>query len=100
VILVDEKSVVFCNNEDWSNSKTRIWFVAAAPGKSGCAYVGFDTPFGQGGMNERRLAYDWVAGFNDPLDRTSEMADPFLELSKGDHSYDMPKIEKQLGAGK
>src|SRR5688572_5896176 len=77
VILVDEKGVLFCNNEDWNLTKTRIWFVPKGPGKFGAVYVGFDTPFGQGGMNERGLAYDTVAGgAKEPIDRTPEMADP------------------------
>lgn len=62
-VLVDDDRVLFCNNEDWSNPKVRIWFVPAAAGRQGCAYVGFDDGWGQGGVNTAGLAYDWVAGF-------------------------------------
>ena len=61
-VLTDAKRVVFCNNEDWSNPKSRIWFVPAGDGHLGCAYVGFDKGWAQGGLNTEGLAFDWVAG--------------------------------------
>lgn len=60
-VLTDAKRVLFCNNEDFSNPKTRIWFVPAGDGHFGCAYVGFDNGWAQGGMNTEGLAFDWVA---------------------------------------
>jgi hypothetical protein len=33
------------------------------PGRYGCAYVGFDDGFPQGGLNTKGVAYDWVAGY-------------------------------------
>jgi hypothetical protein len=42
VILVDENGVLFCHNEDWNLTKTRIWFVSSGPGRFGAVYVGFD----------------------------------------------------------
>jgi hypothetical protein len=61
-VLTDANRVVFCNNEDWSNPKSRIWFVPAGDGHLGCAYVGFDNGCAQGGLNSKGLAFDWVAG--------------------------------------
>jgi hypothetical protein len=62
-VLTDAHRVLFCNNEDWSNPRTRIWFVPAGEGHYGCVYVGFDDGWAQGGMNTKGLAFDWVAGF-------------------------------------
>jgi hypothetical protein len=65
VVLTDGRDVLFCNNEDWSNPNTRIWFVPGDDGRHGCAYLGFDDGWGQGGLNTKGLAYDWVAGFQE-----------------------------------
>jgi hypothetical protein len=62
-VLTGAHRVLFCNNEDWSNPRTRIWFVPAGEGHYGCVYVGFDDGWAQGGMNTKGLAFDWVAGF-------------------------------------
>jgi hypothetical protein len=62
VILTDGERVLFGNNEDWSNPNTRIWFVPGVEGR-GCAFVGFDDGWAQGGVNADGLAFDWVAGF-------------------------------------
>jgi hypothetical protein len=59
-VLTDDDGVLFCNTEDWLNPKTRIWFVPGGEGYFGCAYVGFDNGSGQGGLNTKGLAYDWV----------------------------------------
>ena len=63
-VLTDGDQTLFCNNEDWSNSKTRIWFLPAG-GHHGCVYVGFDNGWAQGGMNTEGLAFDWVAGYKE-----------------------------------
>jgi hypothetical protein len=65
-VLTDTNRALFCNNEDWTNSNTRIWFIPAGNGHFGCAYVGFHTAVGyndypQGGLNTEGLALDWVA---------------------------------------
>jgi hypothetical protein len=65
LVLTDGDRVLFCNNEDWSNPRTRIWFAPATPGRHGCAYVGFDDDWAQGGLNTEGLAFDWVAGFKE-----------------------------------
>jgi hypothetical protein len=62
-ILTDTNRVLFCNNEDWSNPKTRIWFVPAGAGYYGCVYVGYDDGWARGGLNTEGLACDWVGGF-------------------------------------
>ena len=36
-VLTDAQRALFCNNEDWVNPKTRIWFVPARQGHYGCA---------------------------------------------------------------
>jgi hypothetical protein len=61
VVLADDGRVLFCNNEDWMNPKTRIWFVPGV-GRNGCAYVGYDDRAMQGGVNVHGLAFDFVAG--------------------------------------
>ena len=64
-VLTDANKTVFCNNEDWLNPGTRIWFVPAGAGYFGCAYVGFDDGWARGGLNTEGLACDWVGGFNE-----------------------------------
>jgi hypothetical protein len=71
-VLVDEKRVLFCNNEDWENPNVRIWFLPGAKGRHGCAYVGFDNGWGQGGVNTAGLAFDWVAGFKETWERSGQ----------------------------
>lgn len=56
-ITKDGKTLVG-NNEDYSNSNTRMWFEKADTGKFGAVYVGFDDFFPQGGMNEVGLVFD------------------------------------------
>ncbi len=64
-ILTETNRVLFCNNEDWSNPKTRMWFVPAGAGYHGCVYVGYDDGWARGGLNTKGLACDWVGGFNE-----------------------------------
>jgi hypothetical protein len=64
-ILTDTNRVLFCNNEDWSNPNTRIWFVPAGVGYYGCVYVGYDDGWARGGLNTEGLACDWVGGFTE-----------------------------------
>jgi hypothetical protein len=64
-VLTDTNRVLFCNNEDALNPMTRIWFVPGTDGRYGCAYVGFDNSWGQGGLNTEGLSYDWVAGWKE-----------------------------------
>ncbi|WP_414660458.1 hypothetical protein [Horticoccus sp. 23ND18S-11] len=64
-VLTDENHTLFCNNEDWFNPSTRLWFVPRGADHLGCAYVGFDNGWAQGGCNEKGLAFDWVSGFEE-----------------------------------
>ena len=61
-VLTDSSNALFLNNEDYNNPATRIWFINGGKDYYAAAYVGFDNGWGQGGLNEKGLAYDWVAG--------------------------------------
>jgi hypothetical protein len=61
-VLSDAKRTMFFNNEDYSNPATRIWFLPATKKYYGCAYLGFNDGWAQGGVNQHGLAFDWVAG--------------------------------------
>jgi hypothetical protein len=62
-VLTDGTRTLFLNNEDWLNPRTRIWFAPAVTGHYGCAYVGFDDGYPQGGLNTKGVAFVWVAGY-------------------------------------
>ncbi len=64
-VLTDTNRTLFCNNEDWSDPKTRIWFVPGNDKHYGGVYVGFDNDYAQGGLNTEGLAFDWVAGYTE-----------------------------------
>ena len=83
-VLTDTNRALFCNNEDWSDPKTRIWFLPAGEGYYGAAYVGFDNGFAQGGLNTEGLAYDWVAGYKELWE-----PDPHLPHARGNSSQRM-----------
>jgi hypothetical protein len=83
-VLTDTNRALFCNNEDWSNPKTMIWFVPAAPGHFGHVYVGFDNGWAQGGLNTEGLAFDWVAGYSEAWN-----PDPALPGVQGNPSEQM-----------
>ena len=53
--------VLVGNNEDWSNPRSKLWFVPASDREFGRMYVGFDDLVPQGGMNERGLWFDAFA---------------------------------------
>jgi hypothetical protein len=91
-VLKDQTRTFFFNNEDWSNPKTRIWFVPASGGCFGCAYVGFDDSWSQGGVNSEGLAFDWVAGFNDKWKPTRAM-----QKVRGNSSQRMIEICSTVG---
>jgi len=83
-ILTDETRALFCNNEDWFNPATRLWFIPAGHGHMGCAYIGFDNGWAQGGLNEKGLAFDWVAGVPEKY-----AIDPQLKPVRGNPSERM-----------
>jgi hypothetical protein len=69
----------FCNNEDWKDPDTIIWFVPAIQDSSagkmkfGCAYLGFANQWAQGGVNTERLAFDVVAGYKEIWKRENHL---------------------------
>jgi hypothetical protein len=67
--ITSGERVLFCDNEDFSNHCTRIWFVPGSATKHGCVYMGFDDGWGQNGCNAKGLAYGWVAGFKEQWQR-------------------------------
>jgi hypothetical protein len=74
--IIGGERVLFCDNEDFSNPRTSIWFVPAssvANAKYGCVFLGFDDGWGQNGCNDKGLAYGWVAGFKEPWQRQPGM---------------------------
>jgi len=83
-VLTDTNHALFCNNEDWSNPRTRIWFLPASDGYYGAVYVGFNDGHAQGGLNTEGLAFDWVAGFKEKW-----APDPKLPTARGDPNQRM-----------
>ena len=67
-VLTDRDQVLFGNNEDWSNPKTKRWFIPNTE-HCGCIFVGFGNGWGQGGTNPQGAAFDWVAGFKEEWKR-------------------------------
>jgi hypothetical protein len=53
-----DNTVLFGNNEDFSNPDTHYWVVPSEPGQLGVVYFGFDNLIPQGGINEKGLAFD------------------------------------------
>src|SRR5258708_2216627 len=83
-VLTDTNRALFCNNEDWSNPKARIWFQPTSDGYYGAVYVGFDNGWAMGGLNTEGLAYDWVGGY------TEQWApDPHAPVARGNSSQRM-----------
>ncbi|WP_162389842.1 carcinine hydrolase/isopenicillin-N N-acyltransferase family protein [Spirosoma endbachense] len=72
-VLTDAKRTLFFNNEDYSNPATRIWFQPATKDYYGCAYLGFNDGWAQGGVNQYGLAFDWVAGANEAYTPASNL---------------------------
>lgn len=74
-VLTDANRALFCNNEDWSNPKPRIWFLPAGDGYHGAVYVGFDDGSAQGGLNTAGLAYDAVGGYTEQWNPNPNLPD-------------------------
>jgi hypothetical protein len=83
-VLTDADRALFFNNEDWFNPVTRLWFVPAGKDHLGCAYLGFDNGWAQGGVNTAGLAFDWVSGFDEKY-----VPDPQLQPVRGNPSERM-----------
>jgi hypothetical protein len=52
------ETVLFGNNEDFSNPKTYYWVIPPSNYTYGGVYFGFDDLWPQGGVNEKGLAFD------------------------------------------
>jgi hypothetical protein len=72
-VLTDTNHAFFCNNEDWSDPQTRIWFLPAGEGYYGAVYVGFENGYAQGGLNTEGLSFDWVAGYTEKWEWDSKL---------------------------
>jgi hypothetical protein len=83
-VLSDTNRTLFCDNEDWSNQTTRIWFLTGDR-HYGCVYVGFDNGWAQGGMNTQGLAFGWVAGYTN----LNWKPDPKMKSVRGNPSERM-----------
>jgi hypothetical protein len=83
-VITDAQHILFCNSEDFSNPRTKIWFVPGVEGKHGCACVGFNDGWAQGGLNTEGLAFDWVAGYKEKWE-----PNPKLQPVKGNSSQRM-----------
>ena len=75
--------VLVGNNEDWTNPRTKLWFVPAKPGSYGRMYVGFDDMYPQGGMNQRGL---WFDGFAVPPVKAAPSGLPHFSGNIVDHA--------------
>ena len=60
-------TVLFGNNEDWSDPNTYVWVTKSRPGKFGGIYFGYGNFYPQGGMNEKGLCFDGFATVNNPV---------------------------------
>ncbi len=67
------------NNEDFTNSDTRIWFEPGGPGRHGAAYVGYNNLFPEGGMNDAGLVFDAFGQSQKPL-RDTAGKEPVFQL--------------------
>ena len=61
LVLQDGERVLVGNNEDWSNPRTKIWFIQPINGRYGSVFFGFDNYWPQGGMNQKGLFFDAFA---------------------------------------
>jgi len=84
IVTMSKDSVVLAgNNEDWTEPRTKIWFVPASKEDYGRVYVGFDhAPIHdrfQGGMNDQGLFMDMNAvkptGWHSAPDKASFQGD-------------------------
>jgi len=58
VTMARDGKAIIGNNEDWTDPRTRMWIVPAAPGEYGRVLFGFPGNFIQGGINEHGLFLD------------------------------------------
>lgn len=73
-VLADTNRVLFCNNMDWKEVPTRIWFVPSEK-NYGCAYVGLvylGLSVSEGGFNNQGLAFAWIRNWPEKWSRRPE----------------------------
>lgn len=66
-------TVLFGNNEDYTNPKTYYWVSPPSEGNYGGVYFGFDNFSLQGGINEKGLSFDANALPKAPLNQHPEL---------------------------
>jgi len=86
-VLTDAERTLFFNNEDWSDPNAQLWFVPAGRDHLGCAYVGFEDGWAQGGVNTAGLAFDWVAH-----PEVAYTPDPVLTQVRGNSAQRMLEV--------
>lgn len=59
--ISNTNQVLVGNNEDYTRTDTKVWFVPSENGKYGKMCFGFDLKYPQGGMNDQGLFFDWFA---------------------------------------
>ncbi len=80
-------TVLFGNNEDYTNPDTYYWVNPPSEGNYGGLFFGFDNLFPQGGVNEKGLCYDGNALPPTPMNPHPELPAPpgqfiFLVMQK------------------
>jgi penicillin V acylase-like amidase (Ntn superfamily) len=71
-----EDLVLFGNNEGHADQQTRLWGVPRTEKSYGCVFLGFNSLFAQGGVNEVGLAFDAAAIAATPLNDHPELPLP------------------------
>ena len=82
----DGNTILGGNNEDWSDSKTKIWFFPPEEGKHGWVKFGFAGGFPQGGLNDHGLFWDGTG--------CAYLEMPYSETNK--EKYYGPLMEKVI----
>lgn len=77
VTMARDGRVLIGNNEDWTDPRSKIWFVPASEDGFGRVLFGFENRFIQGGINEHGLFYD--ANALDPVDWEQAPGKPVFE---------------------
>lgn len=77
VTMSRDGRVLIGNNEDWTDPRSKVWFVPASEDGYGRVLFGFENRFIQGGINEHGLFYD--ANALPPVDWTQAPGKPLFE---------------------
>ena len=60
-MTIDGKTLIG-NSEDWSDPDSKVWFLSPDSDGHGCIFFGFKNGWAQGGMNDKGLFFDGLAG--------------------------------------